>query len=56
MKISYKQLKAIIKLLVTAAKLGEVDEREEVSNRLFDLIMADGSISGQECNLLTNLI
>ena len=102
MKISYKQLKAIIKLLVTAARLGEVDEREseniihflkefkldydkmkellcsanqmeledalsiihqldqptqqEVSNRLFDLIMADESISGQECNLLTNLI
>lgn len=102
MKISYKQLKAIIKLLVTAARLEQVDEREseniihflkefkldydkmkellcsadqmeledalsiihqldqptqqEVSNRLFDLIMADKSISGQECNLLTNLI
>ena len=102
MKISYKQLKAIIKLLVTAARLEQVDEREseniihflkefkldydkmkellcsadqmeledalsiihqldqptqqELSNRLFDLIMADKSISGQECNLLTNLI
>ena len=102
MKVSFKQLEAIIKLLFTAAQLGQLDNREsenlirflqefkldydkmkellcsadqmeleealsiihkldqptqqEVSNRLFNLIMADGSISEQECHLLTNLI
>ena len=102
MKVSFKQLEAIIKLLFTAAQLGKLDNREseyfirflqefkldhdkmkellcsadqmeleealsiiheldqptqqEVSNRLFNLIMADGSVSEQERFLLTNLI
>lgn len=102
MKVSLKQLEAIIKLLFTAAQSGQLDDREsenlirflqefkldhdkmkellcsadqmeleealsiiheldqptqqEVSNRLFNLIMADGSISDQERFLLTNLI
>lgn len=102
MKVSLKQLEAIIKLLFTAAQLGQLDNREsenlirflqefkldhdkmkellcsadqmeleealsiihqldqptqqELSNRLFNLIMADGAVSKPECNSLTNLI
>ena len=102
MKVSLKQLEAIIKLMVTEASVDQLEESEihnvlnflkefklddyrikelllsadqmeleealsiihqldqptqqELSNRLFNLIMADGSISDQERYLLTNLI
>ena len=102
MKVSQKQLEAIIKLMVTEASVDQLEESEihnilnflrefklddyrikelllsadqmeleealsiihqldqptqqELSNRLFNLIMADGAVSKPECNLLTNLI
>ena len=102
MKVSKKQLEAIIKLMVTEASVDQLEESEihnvlnflrefklddyrikelllsadqmeleealsiinqldqptqqELSNRLFNLIMADGAVSKPECNLLTNLI
>lgn len=102
MKVSFKQLEAIIKLMVTVSGVDHVDDSEfnniyrflkefklddykikelllssdqmeleealriihqldqptqqELSNRLFQLIMADGAISEQERYLLTNLI
>lgn len=102
MKVSLKQLEAIIKLMVTEASVDQLEESEihnvlnflkefklddyrikelllsadqmeleealsiinqldqptqqELSNRLFNLIMADGAVSESECNSLTNLI
>ena len=102
MKVSLKQLEAIIKLMVTEASVDQLEESEihnvlnflkefklddyrikelllsadqmeleealsiinqldqptqqELSNRLFNLIMADGAVSEQERYLLTNLI
>ena len=102
MKVSLKQLEAIIKLMVTEASVDQLEESEihnvlnflrefklddyrikelllsadqmeleealsiinqldqptqqELSNRLFNLIMADGAVSKPECNSLTNLI
>ncbi len=102
MKVSFKQLEAIIKLMVTASSVDHVDDSEfnnvfrflkefklddykikelllstdqmeleealriihqldqptqqELSNRLFQLIMADGAASDPERCLLTNLI
>jgi uncharacterized tellurite resistance protein B-like protein len=102
MKVSLKQLEAIIKLMVTEASVDQLEESEihnvlnflkefklddyrikelllsadqmeleealsiinqldqptqqELSNRLFNLIMADGAVSEPECNSLTNLI
>ena len=102
MKVSQKQLEAIIKLMVTEASVDQLEESEihnvlnflkefklddyrikelllsadqmeleealsiinqldqptqqELSNRLFNLIMADGAVSEPECNSLTNLI
>ena len=102
MKVSQKQLEAIIKLMVTEASVDQLEESEihnvlnflkefklddyrikelllsadqmeleealsiinqldqptqqELSNRLFNLIMADGAVSKPECNSLTNLI
>ena len=102
MKVTYKQLKAIIKLMTTMAELDQVEESEiqniarfldefkldhdkvkellcsadqmeleealsiiheldrqtqqELSNRLFNLIRADGSMSEKECNIFANLI
>lgn len=102
MKVSFKQLEAIIKLMVTEASVDQLEESEihnvlnflkefklddyrikelllsadqmeleealsiinqldqptqqELSNRLFNLIMADGAVSEPECNSLTNLI
>ncbi len=102
MKVSLKQLEAIIKLMVTEASVDQLEESEihnvlnflkefklddyrikelllsadqmeleealsiinqldqptqqELSNRLFNLIMADGAVSEPERHLLTNLI
>ena len=102
MKVSQKQLEAIIKLMVTEASVDQLEESEihnvlnflkefklddyrikelllsadqmeleealsiinqldqptqqELSNRLFNLIMADGAVSEPERHLLTNLI
>ena len=102
MKVSFKQLEAIIKLMVTVSSVDHVDDSEfnnvfrflkefklddyrikelllsadqmeleealsiihqldqptqqELSNRLFNLIMADGAVSEPERYLLTNLI
>ena len=102
MKVTYKQLKAIIKLMTTMAELDQFEESEiqniarfldefkldhdkvkellysadqmeleealsiiheldrqtqqELSNRLFNLIRADGSMSEKECNIFANLI
>ena len=102
MKVSQKQLEAIIKLMVTEASVDQLEESEihnvlnflkefklddyrikelllsadqmeleealsiinqldqptqqELSNRLFNLIMADGAVSKPECKSLTNLI
>ena len=102
MKVSLKQIEAIIKLMVTEASVDQLEESEihnvlnflkefklddyrikelllsadqmeleealsiinqldqptqqELSNRLFNLIMADGAVSEPECNSLTNLI
>ena len=96
MKVSYRQLQAIVKLMVTASLVDQTENQEsekmlrflqefkldydkiraliisveqielteaisiihqldqptqqEISNRLFGLIMADGSMSEQECN------
>lgn len=102
MKVSYRQLQAIVKLMVTASLVDQPEDQEsekmlrflqefkldndkireliisveqielteaisiihqldqptqqEISNRLFGLIMADGSMSEQECNFFTGLI